>query len=193
MLQAKKSERTHQQFLNSARTLFLKKGFDNTSIEDIVTMAGYSIGAFYRHYKSKSDILIELWNEFLQDYIQESIDGAMKTTTLEESIDYLLLRNKEYYEHPMFKCYYNASVTRMITSSKNDIPNNAGSFNDMLVMLLEREYPSVDHDRLRTYASTIHAIINAYASGSILNQNLYFDEVTTREILLDLAHKAGIE
>lgn len=193
MLQAKKSERTHQQFLNSARTLFLEKGFDNTSIEDIVTMAGYSIGAFYRHYKSKSDILIELWNEFLQDYIQDSIDGAMKTTTLEESIDYLILRNKEYYEHPMFKCYYNASIISMIKGGKNEIPNNAGSFNDMLVMLLKREYPSVNHNRLRNYASAIHAIINAYASGSVLKQNMYFDEITTKEILLDLAHKAGIE
>ena len=88
MLQAEKTERTHQEFLKAARFLFLEQGFDNTSIADIVERAGYSTGAFYRHYKTKSDILQELWSDFVEQYIQDSIAGAKNTKTLEEAIDY---------------------------------------------------------------------------------------------------------
>ena len=45
--------------------------------------------------------------------------------------------------------------------------------------------------RLRTYASAIHAVINAYSASEVLNQDYYFDETATREILLSLTAQAG--
>ena len=191
MLQAEKTERTHQEFLKAARFLFLEQGFDNTSIADIVERAGYSTGAFYRHYKTKSDILQELWSDFVEQYIQDSIAGAKNTKTLEEAIDYLILRSEEYFSHPMFFCYYNASIKRVLNTGKEYIPNGAKDFTDMLYQLLLREYPNAEEKRLRTYASALHAVINAYSSSEILDQDFYFDEKTSREILISMASQAG--
>ena len=191
MLQAEKTERTHQEFLKAARFLFLEQGFDNTSIADIVERAGYSTGAFYRHYKTKSDILQELWSDFVEQYIQDSIAGAKNTKTLEEAIDYLILRSEEYFSNPMFFCYYNASITRVLNTGKEYIPNGAKDFTDMLYQLLLREYPNAEEKRLRTYASALHAVINAYSSSEVLDQDFYFDEKTSREILISMASQAG--
>ena len=61
----------------------------------------------------------------------------------------------------------------------------------MLYQLLRREYPCGEEKRLRTYASTLHSVINAYSASEVMNQDYYFDESTTREILLSLAAQAG--
>jgi len=42
--------------LSSAYTLFIKKGVDNTSINDIVEDAGIAKGTFYLYFKDKEDI-----------------------------------------------------------------------------------------------------------------------------------------
>lgn len=191
MLQAEKTERTHQEFLKAARILFMEQGFDNTSVADITERAGYSTGAFYRHFKTKSDILLELWSDFVEQYIQDSIAGAWKTKTLEEAVDYLILRNKEYFSHPMFSCYYSAGITRVLNNGRDYIPNGAKDFTVMLYQLLLREYPNAEEKRLRTYASALHAVINAYSSSEILDQDFYFDEIAIREILMSMARQAG--
>lgn len=191
MLQSEKSARTRRKFRQAARELFLEQGFDHTSIAEIVARAGYSTGAFYRHYKTKSDILGEVWSDFVEEYIHGSIEGAMKTESLEEAIDYLILRDKEYFEDPMFSCYYAASVTHSMGSRREYIPDNTADFTAMLARLLYREYPEAEEARILTYASTLHAIINAYASSEILIQKKFFDETIVREILLSLARQAG--
>ena len=91
----------------------------------------------------------------------------------------------------MFFCYYNASITRVLNTGKEYIPNGAKDFTDMLYQLLLREYPNAEEKRLRTYASALHAVINAYSSSEVLDQDFYFDEKTSREILISMASQAG--
>jgi AcrR family transcriptional regulator len=49
-----------QQLLQSARTLFMKKGVRTTSTEEIAHGAGLTKGALYFHFRNKEDILFEL-------------------------------------------------------------------------------------------------------------------------------------
>ncbi|MBN9288684.1 MAG: hypothetical protein BGO43_08795 [Gammaproteobacteria bacterium 39-13] len=51
----------------SAITLFVNKGIKETSIRDIVLEVGLTEGAFYRHYKSKDELVIKL---FLEPYLK---------------------------------------------------------------------------------------------------------------------------
>ena len=60
MNQTEKSKITHNELLKAAHSLFIEQGFNHTTITDIVTRAGYSTGIFYKHYKTKTDILVEL-------------------------------------------------------------------------------------------------------------------------------------
>lgn len=58
---------TKERIKSSALTLFVNKGIKETSIRDIVLAVGITEGAFYRHYKSKDELVINL---FLEPYLE---------------------------------------------------------------------------------------------------------------------------
>jgi AcrR family transcriptional regulator len=49
-----------QQILDAARRCFLRDGFHNTSMQDVIAEAGLSVGAVYRYFKSKNDLITEI-------------------------------------------------------------------------------------------------------------------------------------
>lgn len=54
-------EETRQKILDAAKELFLEKGYENTTILDIVNnMDGLTRGAFYHHFKSKEEVLDQI-------------------------------------------------------------------------------------------------------------------------------------
>lgn len=54
-----------EDILNSALRLFLEKGFNATSIEEITRLAGVSKGSFYTYFQSKEELLNEVIRLFL--------------------------------------------------------------------------------------------------------------------------------
>lgn len=58
MARNKYPEVTVEKILEAAQRLFLEKGYDNTTIQDIVNeLGGLSKGAVYHHFKSKEEIM----------------------------------------------------------------------------------------------------------------------------------------
>ncbi len=59
MARNKHPEETVNLILDVAFRLFIKKGYEHTSIQDIIKqLGGLSKGAIYHHFKSKEDILM---------------------------------------------------------------------------------------------------------------------------------------
>lgn len=52
-----KREATRQEILTAARALFLEKGYDATSVDDLVLAANVAKGTFYYHFNSKDELL----------------------------------------------------------------------------------------------------------------------------------------
>ncbi|BBH70550.1 TetR family transcriptional regulator [Actinoplanes sp. OR16] len=46
-----------QQILDAAVRCFLRKGFHQSSMQDVIKEAGLSVGAFYRYFKSKNELI----------------------------------------------------------------------------------------------------------------------------------------
>ncbi|MFJ7649194.1 TetR/AcrR family transcriptional regulator [Lysinibacillus sp. NPDC097279] len=57
MARNKHPEKTVQQILSISYRLFLEKGYEQTTIQDIINELGMSKGAIYHHFKSKEEIL----------------------------------------------------------------------------------------------------------------------------------------
>lgn len=57
MARNKYPEQTKEQILSVSAKLFIEKGYDKTSIQDIIAVLGMSKGAIYHHFKSKEEIL----------------------------------------------------------------------------------------------------------------------------------------
>ena len=47
-----------EQFVQAAQQLFYTKGYENTSVNDIISAVGVSKGAFYHHFDSKEAVLV---------------------------------------------------------------------------------------------------------------------------------------
>ncbi|MGS1006924.1 TetR/AcrR family transcriptional regulator [Achromobacter anxifer] len=53
-------DQTRQRLLDAAQSIFLAKGFVAASVEDIAEQAGYTRGAFYSNFTSKSELFLQL-------------------------------------------------------------------------------------------------------------------------------------
>jgi AcrR family transcriptional regulator len=71
-------EERRRQLLDIAQRLFLKQGYEETSVSEIVRAAGLSQGAFYYYFKSKMEILIALVDRILGDELQKTLDELVE-------------------------------------------------------------------------------------------------------------------
>ena len=64
--------RTRRELVDSALHLFERDGFDRPSLQQIVTRANLTKGAFYHHFESKEDLLWQIQNEYLDTQLEAS-------------------------------------------------------------------------------------------------------------------------
>ncbi|WP_460792500.1 TetR/AcrR family transcriptional regulator [Nocardioides maradonensis] len=55
-----------ERLLEVARDLFAERGFDRTSVQDVVAAAGVTKGAMYHYFASKDDLLAEIYGRVLR-------------------------------------------------------------------------------------------------------------------------------
>lgn len=91
MARNKYPEETEKLIMDTAFNLFIKKGYDNTSIQDIIdNLGGLSKGAIYHYFKSKEDILLQIMDkmdsrinaELMQIRDDHSLNGYEKLLLL---------------------------------------------------------------------------------------------------------------
>ena len=74
--------------LDAALSLFVKNGYSQTSMDDIVNLSGLSKGAIYHHYSSKKVLflsLIDYWETFyFKDILNKSISDCNPDDLLRE-------------------------------------------------------------------------------------------------------------
>jgi len=89
MVETQKGDNRKREFLLTALDLFSEKGYEKTTIKDIIDRMGVSKGAFYHYFNSKEDVLISVAN----DYAYEAI-GIIKNISAREDIDAVEKINK---------------------------------------------------------------------------------------------------
>ena len=57
MKQEEKSTLSKEKIMNAAGEVFVQKGFDAATMQDIMEKCGLSKGAIYHHFKSKEEIM----------------------------------------------------------------------------------------------------------------------------------------
>lgn len=67
----KAPEQWEQEILNAAQKLFISKGYEETSITDIMELVGGATGMFYRCFQSKEEILNVLVEKWVELYMQK--------------------------------------------------------------------------------------------------------------------------
>jgi TetR/AcrR family transcriptional repressor of nem operon len=69
----KKSEATRLEILQKSFELIYAKGYQNTSIDDILATTRLTKGAFYYHFKSKDEMGLAIINELMKPVLNRSL------------------------------------------------------------------------------------------------------------------------
>lgn len=81
----KRGERTRQHLLESATETFMRLGYLNCSVEDILQEANVSRGTFYAHFKSKKAVFAGV--------VERSLESRLKSTNVSD-LDVPLVRDR---------------------------------------------------------------------------------------------------
>ena len=81
MSRNKYPEETERRILEVSRRLFAEKGYEHTTIQDIVDALGMSKGAVYHHFKSKTDIYDRITDEYYGRQLWAQNLGALPGDT----------------------------------------------------------------------------------------------------------------
>ncbi len=78
---ATKGETTRERILDAAQGLILERGYGGVSVDQLIRTLGLTKGAFFHHFKSKSDLARTLINRYADEGVtlfEESLDRAKK-------------------------------------------------------------------------------------------------------------------
>lgn len=88
----KTPEQWKKEILDAARKLFVSKGYEETSISDIMDMVGGAKGMFYRCFQSKEEVMYALGNQmFFEDNPFEAVKGSNDLNGLQKIRSLLVL------------------------------------------------------------------------------------------------------
>ncbi len=70
---------TRTRLLDAAESLVLERGLAGTSVDDVLSQAGSTKGAFFHHFSSKADLgraLVDRWAEADRDHLERTMARA---------------------------------------------------------------------------------------------------------------------
>ena len=94
----KKGERRKQDLLNIAYRMFIEKGYENTSVDDIIAEAGIAKGTYYYYFESKEATLesvIEMMIEKAENIAKAALMNPVPIPQKLASVVYAFRPNKD--------------------------------------------------------------------------------------------------
>ena len=143
MARNRNPEETRRKILEVSKDLFLEKGFDNTSIQDIIDgLGGLTKGVIYHHFKSKDEIL----QSILSENNQEILNYNWKGDTALEKIQNSLMDAFSDFEQQ--RLVYSASI--MLRSPRLLGEQYLNLFSDFLPGIREKVFEGVEDKSIKT-------------------------------------------
>ena len=143
MARNRNSHETRKKILEVSKDLFLKKGFDNTSIQDIINgLGGLTKGVIYHHFESKQEIL----QSIIKENNQEILNYNWRGDTGLEKIQNSLMDAFSNFEQQ--RLVYSASIK--LRSPRLLGEQYLSLFSDFLPEIRERVYEGVKDKSIKT-------------------------------------------
>ena len=143
MARNRNSHETRNKILEVSKDLFLEKGFDNTSIQDIIDgLGGLTKGVIYHHFESKYEILESIISENNQEILNYNWRG---NTGLEKIQNSLMDSFSNFKQQ---RLVYSVSI--MLRSPRLLGEQYLSLFSDFLPEIRERVYEGVKDESIKT-------------------------------------------
>jgi AcrR family transcriptional regulator len=82
--------------INSAHELFSEKGYDKTTVADIIKKAGSSKGGFYHHFRSKEEVIEAITQNYMTEFMQYYDEILESDSPVVDSVNEVLITITRY-------------------------------------------------------------------------------------------------
>lgn len=86
-----KKEIRKKELIQIAYNLFVTKGYENTSVDEIIAKAKIAKGTYYYHFESKEQMLEEVINMMIDEGVERAKQVVNSNLKLEEKLVYTIL------------------------------------------------------------------------------------------------------
>jgi AcrR family transcriptional regulator len=100
------AEQTRRKILKAALDLFVEKGYERATFEDVAERISLTKGAVYWHFKSKPDLFTELVADMTENHNQQIARVLPDPTTLDGLVAHFLERARLIVGQPRSKKYF---------------------------------------------------------------------------------------
>ncbi len=114
-------EARRNQILDAAWSCFAKRGYHQTTMQDIATDAGISAGAIYRYYASKEAVLASITERNTERYAELLADIRSESKTPMDVLDAIGQTMLATFEDPLFETNTRLDIEIRPETLRNDV------------------------------------------------------------------------
>lgn len=173
-----------EKILGAAADLVARNGFHAVSMADIGTEAGITGSGIYRHFDSKSAILVALFEQVIDDLLKDEHENLQKFTDLRQALKWLIVSQVEFVveERELAQVYHN-EIHNLPEEDRVRLRRKQRLYLEEWVHLLRELHTDLDDAEAQTL---VHAAIGAIQSSLFHNVGLSEDRL--KETLTKSAH-----
>jgi AcrR family transcriptional regulator len=167
----RKCAATRRKLQEAARSLFSKKGFDLTRIDDITERADVGKGTFYNYYATKEELVQELVTKLLKDLIKNLKVECQNIADLTELLDSIMGTHIKFFSSRWedFVLFFQGRTDLTLQKDNEAIE---APFMNYLVQI-ERLIKNVLHQKpphnvLRRIACAVAGFVSGYYSFAVI-------------------------
>jgi AcrR family transcriptional regulator len=169
--------------LEAAVDIFVEKGYENTSMNEIAAHAGISKGGLYHHFTSKDMIILSASEKLSKPY-EKIMSNAIQKDTSAESLRYFIHEYLKYWiEHKREYVFFLLLMSKTITHT--GFTNEYESFTESNISLFEQFYirgikngEFADHNS-RASGVTLMSALDGIISYMLLDSKLHLEEIVS--------------
>lgn len=169
--------------MNAAADLLARKGYHAVSIAEIGAAAGITGSGVYRHFDSKSAVLVALFDQIIDDLLRDQKHVLETTTDLGKALDQLVAGQVEFVvgKRELAQVYHN-EINSLPEEDRRRLRRKQRLYLEEWVHLVNEMRPELSDADSRTL---VHAAIGAIQSPLFHSAGLAEDRL--RVLLADAA------
>lgn len=140
-LRAMKRERLRADLIQASLKLFGKQGFDLTTVDEIVAVAGVSRRTFFRYFNTKEDVVFDWMREQGEHMLSTLMERPAKESPV-ESITCMFLKLADYHDANPKRARFLSSLIMETPSLSSRYHDEYSKWEDRYIHVLQRSRTS---------------------------------------------------
>lgn len=196
----KTREERINEILNAANQVFLEKGYQNTTMEDIINATTLSKGGFYYYFHSTRDILFEILNRKTKEEIKSTNQLVGQSSTKKEVIEDICEHMSDKFESSVLQRFDEHTLYIMAAIETVNDPEflnyslkmeekNLNMLKNLLKEKLVDVDPEILEDKLKFLTSLYHAMVlhcYIFRDEELYKKNIGTIKNIFRQVLSDI-------